>query len=183
LAAVEGKQAGNGQLAARGVLEYNGVHFKDEGETRMSTLVIVDMQGDFPAAHWPNVIEETQHQIRLAKLRRDGIILVRYVDSGSVMEPLLNAIGDYPWKVTAFKKKNDGSREVMRAIQRNRFDSTRIRVCGVNTGFCVLATIKGLLEWEDLIVEVVKSGCGDAQSRKNEGWGGYPKKQPRLVVI
>lgn len=148
----------------------------------MSTLVIIDMQPEFTTASNPSVIAGVVHQIRLAKNRKAGIVIVEYNDSGDTLEPIVNAIGEYVRKTTVIKKGDDGSREVMRAIHRKGFDNSKVRLCGVNAGYCVRDTAVGLLEWQNSVIEVAKEACG-FYDRGDDEWKRYPDDEPRLVFV
>jgi hypothetical protein len=79
------------------------------------------------------------------------------------------------------KRQDDGSREVWRAIRRFGYDERRVRVCGVNTGYCVRETVIGLLRKCAVIVEVDKRACGNYNSEINE-WNGFPKHSQLIYL-
>lgn len=149
----------------------------------MSTLVVIDMQYSFKSASNPDVVKNVLHQIKLAKTRMAGIVLLRYIDSGPILYEISDAVDGYTRKTTVIKRDDDGSREVMKAINRKKFSSERIRVCGVNIGYCVQDTVCGLLSWPEVVVEVAKKACGPYNHDNVEGeWAGY-WKNPRLIFI
>lgn len=113
-----------------------------------TTLIVVDMQPKFAAS--AEIIEAVVHQVKLAKQRKAGVILVEYESrNGSPHDPTWPAIYDAcQWKLgraTVITKKDDnGGSEVARALDATGFNQERLRVVGVNRSACVIDTISGL---------------------------------------
>lgn len=109
-----------------------------------TTLCIVDMQTTF--AGTPKALEGTLNQIRLAKRRKSGIVVLELVNCGETVPEIHTALNNYdPRKVNFISKiGGDGSKEFIQAAEAKDMWLKRIRVCGVNTCACVMNTISGL---------------------------------------
>ena len=107
-----------------------------------TTLAIIDVQPKFSAAE--EILDQVVHQIKLARRRSDGIVLVELGGPQSHDE-IYQALHGYDKFVVANKNSSDGSREVIDAIYNNKYALDRVRVCGVNTCACVFFTLKGLM--------------------------------------
>ena len=107
-----------------------------------TTLAIIDVQPKFSAAE--KILDQVVRQIKLARRRSDGIVLVELGGPQSHDE-IYQALHGYNRFVVANKNSSDGSREVIDAIYENHYALDRIRLCGVNTCACVLSTLRGLM--------------------------------------
>ena len=146
-----------------------------------ATLVIVDMQPSFTASTDPNTIIAITHEIIAAKQQKDAILIVEYQGSGRTHSGFDNILRGYPHKARIKKNDDDGSTEIIRALNRRNFPQKTLRVCGVNTDCCVLETIVGLLrKLQKTKVEVVKQGCNTAFSGFD--WRCY-YKHPNLRLV
>lgn len=123
--------------------------------TRMlkrAALVIIDMQPIFDASQAPWVIENVRREIRVAKRRKEPIILVRYRFSkrslGGLSDEidarLLCTIGKYPHVYHVEKRKVDGSDEIIKAIEKHNLNKKYLKIAGVNTDACVAWTVNEL---------------------------------------
>ncbi len=111
----------------------------------MYTLAIVDMQWYFGASHKASVIAACKREIRQAMKARAAILFIEYANCRSTISTLKKIVRDarYNRAATIIKNDDDGSPEVITAIEHNKFPRT-LRVCGVNTDACVQATVEGL---------------------------------------
>lgn len=108
------------------------------------SLVVIDMQSAFSASRDARTIAHCKEQIKQAMKKGAAIIYVEYTHAGATRPCLTRLSQDYQRKVTVMKNTNDGGKKVKQAILENRFPKSRIKVRGVNTAACVLATVKGL---------------------------------------
>ena len=124
------------------------------------TLVVVDMQPEFEAAFHPNVVIGVTQEIINAKNVGAPIILVEYRDGGQTFDGFFKLLKNYKNKALVRKNRDDGSREVIQAIKRRKFNPYHLRVCGVNSDACVWSTVEGLLgKLNRSRIEVVKQAC------------------------
>lgn len=138
------------------------------------TLCVIDMQSEFDAALDPNVVIGVHAQILKTKRLGGDILFVEYEGCGETHKGLLDAARGYGSKARITKKSDDGSQEILRAINRRGFTLDRLRLVGVNAECCVLATIKGLLRRvPEIEIDVVKKACGWHTCEPD--WRYYPK--------
>jgi hypothetical protein len=107
-----------------------------------SALVIVDMQVHFEASHDTRTIENCVKLVKKAIQKKAPIIVLEYAGYGDTLYPILDAIGDYPYRAIMEKWYDNGGPEVLQGLeslgfQVNDFD---FRLCGVNSAACVMAT-------------------------------------------
>jgi len=149
----------------------------------LATLVVVDMQKDFGGSQEPWLIKNVQREIRAAKKRRDGIIILQYEGCGRTDRRILRTLGKYPKGLVKFKYDCDGSRVVIKTMKKHHFDMTRVRVVGVYTDACVQETIMGLsdkLRKADLVL--VADACNhETRTRRNHGRSNIRRKNIRHV--
>ncbi len=131
------------------------------------TLCIIDMQPFFISSQKPDVIKGVIHQISLAKRRRAGVVLVEYDDCGKTDDRIVNAIGNYDRAITIKKFSNDGSVVILKAIKRERFFSRRhLRLCGVNTAWCIYETAVGLSKkLPNATIQLAHGACNDSSDK------------------
>ena len=156
-----------------------------------TTLVIIDMQTGFSAANAPETIAAVVHQVKLAKRRQAGIVVAEYdfderEDSpvfGKTHNKIIEAIGNYKHVEFLIKRSDDGSKEIVEALRRKQFNQKRIRLCGVNTRCCVLATAAGypphnsgglLSKLSKSKIEVEFDACNCTESDSKYWVGIYP---------
>ena len=146
-----------------------------------TTLVVVDMQPDFDAACSFDVIVGVTEQILYAKQHKWPIILLEYKGCGLTHDALAALLKGYSHKARIGKIDDDGSREVVRCLQRRNFPRHRLRICGVNTDCCVYQTVEGLLNrLDNSIVELAKNACATEWGEVD--WRRY-LKHPRLSLV
>lgn len=108
------------------------------------TLVIIDMQDNFLASRKESVQKDIAKQIKKAMKDRAGIIFVEYLGCGKTYSQLVDLSEDYDRSFTVYKDRDDGSKEVLNCLVDKKLPKSRLRVCGVNTQFCVRSTAVGL---------------------------------------
>jgi len=106
----------------------------------MTTLCIVDMQTTFekPAK---KCLDEVCHQIKLAKRRNAGIIVLEYTECGPTPPKIKSLLKSYKRKTYKQKTCDGGGKEVIAAAKRKGFPTNKIRFVGVNRSHCVYATV------------------------------------------
>jgi len=144
------------------------------------TLVIVDMQPVFIASRNPETVIAVANEIMTAKMNNHAIIFLEYNLSGATYSGFQSLLKDYPHKSKIRKNGDDGSKEVIRALNRRNFPMQTLRVCGVNTDCCVYSTVYGLLELlSKTRIEIVKKACNSEST--NLDWNDF--KHPNLRVV
>ena len=148
----------------------------------MPTLIVIDMQASFPAACDPNTIIAVTHEIVVAQQQGRPIVLVEYKNCGPSHSGFYKLLQGYAHKSHIHKPADDGSKEILRAIRRRKFDEKQLRVCGVNSDCCVRVTVEGLLtRAPSSKITVIKSACG---TEYNSGsWDQYYCNHPNLALV
>ena len=121
-----------------------------------NVLVVVDMQPEFKAA----MDEQTQinvvNEIKKAKRRNDLIIILEYRGGGSTVRRIRKAILNYDKVIYAEKDEDDGSSY----IRKHLIGKKLVRICGVNTDYCVADTAAGIAyRFADAAVQVILKAC------------------------
>ena len=124
------------------------------------TLVVVDMQGYFPAANDYETVTKVLSEIRKAKRSGLPIVIAEYVGCGPTL-PVIVAAAKSEKTVTAQYDENDKSKDIREKLG-EKAPSKTFRVCGVNWCACVKATAEGLVkEYPDCDIHIVakSSNC------------------------
>lgn len=137
-----------------------------------ASLVIVDMQPGFHSSQQPWLIENISREIRLAKRRREPIVLLRYhggseehKDCWKVDSRIINAIGNYSKVALMTKDVADGSEQVIEGLKKMKeFPVKQIKITGVNTDACVAETVNSLSEKLPLANIIVIADCCHSES-------------------
>jgi nicotinamidase-related amidase len=127
------------------------------------TLVVVDMQSGFDTSF--GALNGCIREVQQAVIDKAGIIFLEYHgfygDAYGFTLPQLKALVDgYSRAYYVPKGADDGSIEVVEAIEKYRMSKLHIKVCGVNTDACVLATVQGLIQKCDKVyLQVIADAC------------------------
>lgn len=138
---------------------------------KSTTLIIIDMQEAFPASH--GAVKGVLKQIALAKKRRAGILVINFTGEGPLLKEVKKKLQNY--KRIKYCRKNDdnGAGEAIRAIKAAKFNLSKLRVCGVNTGACVYQTVLGLrrlLKNNAVKIELALDACNDIAYYRKTNW-------------
>lgn len=124
------------------------------------SLILIDMQPYFQAATNRRVLTNCKRELADAINVRAGIIFVEYEGCGLTSKALCRLTQNYDRTFTVSKGTDDGSREVHNLILDHNLAAKRLRVCGVNTDCCVLATVRGLTaRMPRSTIEVIGDAC------------------------
>lgn len=137
----------------------------------MYTLAIVDMQWYFGASRKTSVINACKREIQKAMKARAGILFIEYQNCRSTISSLKKMVHEakYSKVATVVKSDDDGSPEVIDSIRHMKFSNKRIKVCGVNTCYCVQSTVQGLSRGlPNTKIEVISDACNAPTSVVHE---------------
>lgn len=131
------------------------------GEITLSaTLVVVDMQIGFHSANNPYTISNVVREIKQARKRKAGIVMVQYENSGCLIRDVERATRNYSNIDFVWKNCNDGWVDVYHSIENNCFDLRNLTVCGVNADACVAETVFSLsINLPESTIELVEDAC------------------------
>lgn len=134
----------------------------------MYTLVVVDMQEYFSASNKTTVQRSVQREIRQAMRSGAGILYVEFDGYGSTKPELTSLTRKNKRASRVTKSRNDGSTNVVEQLRKRRFNTSHLKVTGVNTDYCVFETVQGLREkLPNSKIEVIADACSSNASHKN----------------
>jgi len=133
------------------------------------TLVVVDMQPDFLASLACK--EQVKKEVRKAVRSNNPIIFLEYKDD----------LGYYKYKPTykdlvpvgydkvikSKKTEDSGARNVVIHLNKKKLPK-KLKVCGVNTQYCVFETVSNLIRFNKLDVTVVAKACNCENKNSHE---------------
>lgn len=127
-------------------------------------LVVIDMQKGFRSSHKHSTLRAVEQAIINAVSEHRTVILVRIPGRGRIHQALMRHLVTphkrYSRLVMVEKKRDDGSAEILAACRKRSIELRRMLVCGVNTHYCVLATVKGLKrQLPSVQIELLEGGC------------------------
>lgn len=133
----------------------------------MYTLVIIDMQAEFPAACNKSVISKIEKEIDKAISNNSPIVFLEYVGYKRTISKLFNRVDGYENSYFIRKYEDDGSKPLINLIKGFKLPKT-LKVCGVNTDACVYKTVIGLTKNSSTLkIEVISKACWSDYSHEN----------------
>ncbi len=127
------------------------------------TLVIIDVQNGYPAAHNENLLTNLLKQIKKAKKEDAAILLVNMEDGfiGQTISCIWDAVYDYTYFAQVGKTLTDGSGEILKALKKHRFlNKNKFKVGGIYANICVSDTVNGLSKrLPEAEIEVLAKCC------------------------
>lgn len=138
----------------------------------MYTLAVIDMQSKFldQLTNNKSIIAACNQAIKKAVEDKAYILFVEYYGYDRTIPELVSIANKGDYKNISHVKKfgDDGGRELIKTIDSFNFPK-KIKVVGINTDCCVLATVQGYLsainyipEFNQSKVEVLTRACGSA---------------------
>lgn len=126
---------------------------------KMYTLVVVDMQPAFRSSQNQETLDRVNELIQQAIKDDAPIVFLEFGGYEKTDSRLLASVEGYKQAHFQVKYENDGSFHVKKTIDAHDLPTGTIRVCGVNTNYCVRETVLGLIE-KNLTkkIEVSKKG-------------------------
>ncbi len=112
----------------------------------MYTLVVVDMQPLFQSSQKETTKTEVDRLLKKAIEDKAGIIFLEFHRYAETDPALKATVEGYKRAFFRTKMINDGSSQVVETIKKKSLPKRKIKVCGVNTNYCVRETVAGLLE-------------------------------------
>lgn len=133
----------------------------------MYTLAVIDMQDHFldrfidHDKSYHKVLDKCKEQVAQAIQDKAHILFVEYDGYGDTAEELLDITRDADYKAHhTIKGDDNGGTEIADAIKTLKLKKRKVRICGINTEYCVRATVRGLLqEMKNATIEVIADAC------------------------
>lgn len=129
----------------------------------MMPLVVVDVQDAFiddMCRFRKSYITRVVHHLRRARYQRRPIVLIEYAGQGPSSDEVRDALANYPRMTKRRKRRDDGSKQVIEALEELGAIQNQVQLCGVNWTACVADTAQGLLR-RDFNIEIIRSATRD----------------------
>jgi nicotinamidase-related amidase len=119
-------------------------------------LCIIDMQPDgFTNSNF--IIENVLQLVKQAITNKAFIVIAQFKGCGETHLNIVNEIQNYPYKKYIWHNKNDKSKPIKAAL--TRIFVRQMKVCGVNTEYCVKDTVHGLAKKFPIPITVIENAC------------------------
>jgi nicotinamidase-related amidase len=103
------------------------------------------------------IIENVLQLVREAVVDKAFIVIAQFKGCGETHRNIINEIQKYPYKKYIWHNKNDKSKPIQEALH-NIF-VRQMKVCGVNTEYCVKDTVHGLAKKFHIPIKVIEKAC------------------------
>lgn len=142
------------------------------------TLVVVDMQPQFPAARIKQCVDNVLAEIEVAKAAGAGVVVLELNGYGRTNSRIARAVRRYERGYFKTKYWNDGHKEVLNVC--DQLDLPKVfRVVGINWSFCVAETAISLRYYGP--VTVVKRACRQPKEWETDpGYRGYWRRDTAM---
>jgi nicotinamidase-related amidase len=126
----------------------------------MYTLVVVDMQSRFSASNHIAIRNNVAREIKDAMNHNAGIVFLEFTSNGPTQPELIDLTMGYKHSYVALKSMDDGSKECWTVVNHYELPARHFRVVGVNTSYCVRATVEGLAKlYPEAVIDVIADAC------------------------
>ena len=121
-------------------------------------LCIIDMQ---PAGFKNSnlIIENVLQLVREAIANKAFIVIAQFKGCGITHINIIDALQKYPYKEYLWHNKNDKSKPIKELLKSLNIFVRQIKVCGVNTEYCVKDTVHGLAKKFTIPIKVIEKAC------------------------
>ena len=105
------------------------------------------------------IIENVLQLIKEAIINKAFIVIAQYIGSGETHIKIINEIYDYPYKTYIWHNKNDKSKPIQNVLKSLNVFVRQIKICGVNTEYCIKDTVHGLTKKFYIPIKVIENAC------------------------
>jgi nicotinamidase-related amidase len=105
------------------------------------------------------IVENVLHLVREAIADQAFIVIAQFKGCGPTHINLEKEMHTYSSKEYVWHNKNDKSQPIKEALHRRGIFVREIRVCGVNTEYCVKDTVHGLAKKFHVSIKVIENAC------------------------
>lgn len=121
-------------------------------------LCIIDMQPvGFENAGF--ILKEVLELVKEAILEKAFIVVAQFTRCGETHPDIRQELQNYPYHAFIWHNKKDKSNKIREIlISRNLF-IRKIKVCGINTEYCVKDTVRGLSKKFMVPIQVIEKAC------------------------
>jgi hypothetical protein len=134
------------------------------------TLCVIDMQAIFSSSQEPRVQQSCIREIKKAIRDRSVILFVEYAGYPATIPALTDIVAQANYKRAyhVIKSRNDGGQEVTDFLTKHHLPKMNMRVCGVNTDYCVRETVDGIRRFLPTAnLHVIADACGSTWDHKS----------------
>jgi nicotinamidase-related amidase len=103
------------------------------------------------------IIENVLHLVREAIVHKAFIVIAQFKGCGETHRHIINEIQTYPYKKYVWHHKNDKSKPIQAVL--TNIVVRQMKVCGVNTEYCVKDTVHGLAKKFHIPIKVIEKAC------------------------
>ena len=121
-------------------------------------LCIIDMQ---PVGFCNSnlIIENVLKLVREAIVNKAFIVIAQFKGCGETHINIINEIHKYSYKKYIWHNKNDKSKPIEELLNSLNIFVRQIKICGVNTEYCVKDTVHGLTKKFHIPIKVIEKAC------------------------
>jgi nicotinamidase-related amidase len=121
-------------------------------------LCIIDMQ-PIGFGNSNLIIENVLQLVREAIVNKAFIVIAQFKGCGETHINIIHEIQKYPYKTYVWHNKNDKSKPIQDVLNSLNIFVRQIKVCGVNTEYCVKDTVHGLAKKFHIPIKVIEEAC------------------------
>lgn len=121
-------------------------------------LCIIDMQ-PLGFVNSNLIIENVLQLVREAIVNKAFIIIAQFKCCGETHINIINELQKYPYKEYIWHNKNDKSKLIHEVLNRLDIFVRQMKICGVNTEYCVKDTVHGLAKKFHIPIKVIEKAC------------------------
>jgi len=121
-------------------------------------LCIIDMQPcGFNNSNL--IIDNVLELVKEAVINKAFIVIAQFKRCGETHINIINEIQQYPYKEYVWHNKNDKSKPIQKVLHDRNIFVRHIKVCGVNTEYCIKDTVNGLAKKFHIPIKVIEKAC------------------------
>jgi hypothetical protein len=105
------------------------------------------------------VLDPVLRLVRRALVDQAFIVIAHYKGCGETHGFILDGVENYPHKAYVWHHKNDKSKVIQEVLKARQVFVRQIKVCGVNTEYCVKDTVHGLAKKFSIPIKVIENAC------------------------
>ena len=110
------------------------------------------------------IIKNVEQLVQRAVLEKAFIVVAQYKGCGETHVHIRRAIKKYPYKEYIWHTKNDKSKPIQEALHRRHIFTRQLKICGVNTEYCIKDTVHGLAKKFRVPIHVLEQACNGTDS-------------------
>lgn len=116
------------------------------------------------------ILKDVLKLVKDAILENAFIVVAQFTRCGETHEEIRKELQNYPYKEYLWHNKKDKSNKIREIlISRNLF-VRNLKVCGVNTEYCVKDTVRGLSKKFTVPIQVIEKSCNGSENHVEEAF-------------